>query len=74
MNSQDLKRALGFSNQDTIDWQLVVKTTFFDHSVPNQPGFSYIVAVVTILPGVPEPRTGQSVEEVVLRGGNSKEI
>ena len=54
VNSKDVKTALGFSNQATIDWQLAVATTFFDHCVPNQPGFSSSVVAVTILPGAPE--------------------
>ena len=54
VNSDDVKAALGFTNQATIDWQLAVATTFFDHCVPNQPGFSSSVVAVTILPGAPE--------------------
>jgi hypothetical protein len=54
VNSNDVKAALGFTNQATIDWQLAVATTFFDHCVPNQPGFSSSVVAVTILPGAPE--------------------
>jgi hypothetical protein len=39
-----------FSRKQSIDWQLTVTTAFFDHCVPNQPGFSSSVAAVTILP------------------------
>lgn len=54
VNSKDMQTALGFSKRDSIDWQLAVATTFFDHCVPNQPGFSSSVVAVTILPGAPE--------------------
>lgn len=40
-----------FSQRESIDWQLSLTTTFFDHCVPNQPGFSSSVAAVTIIPG-----------------------
>jgi hypothetical protein len=36
--------------KQNIDWQLAVTSSFFDHCVPNQPGFSSSVAAVTILP------------------------
>ena len=39
------------SKRKTIDWQLELTTTLFDHCVPNQPGFSSSVAAVTIIPG-----------------------
>lgn len=39
-----------FSRKQSIDWQLSVTTAFFDHSVPNQPGYSSSIAAVTILP------------------------
>ena len=39
-----------FSKKQSMDWQLNVTTAFFDHCVPNQPGFSSSVAAVTILP------------------------
>ncbi|KAL3930139.1 MAG: hypothetical protein SGBAC_011894, partial [Bacillariaceae sp.] len=39
-----------FSKKQSMDWQLSVTTAFFDHCVPNQPGFSSSVAAVTILP------------------------
>ena len=39
-----------FSRKQAIDWQLAVTAAFFDHCVPNQPGFSSSVAAVTILP------------------------
>lgn len=32
------------------EWQLSVTSAFFDHCIPNQPGFSSSVAAVTILP------------------------
>ncbi len=54
VNSKDMQTALGFSKRASIDWQLAVATTFFDHCVPNQPGFSSSVVAVTILPGAPE--------------------
>ena len=53
VNSKDMSKAIGFSKQASIDWQLAVATTFFDHCVPNQPGFSSSVVAVTILPGAP---------------------
>lgn len=43
-----------FSRKQGIDWQLAVTTAFFDHCVPNQPGFSSSVAAVTILPAASE--------------------
>ena len=46
---QELDAVL-FSRKQSIDWQLTVTTAFFDHCVPNQPGFSSSVAAVTILP------------------------
>lgn len=42
---------LQFSKRESIDWQLSLTTTFFDHCVPNQPGFSSSIAAVTIIPG-----------------------
>lgn len=55
LNSKvDMQAALGISNRVNIDWQLAVATTFFDHCVPNQPGFSSSIVAVTILPGAPE--------------------
>lgn len=39
-----------FSKRESIDWQLELAATFFDHCVPNQPGFSSSVAAVTIIP------------------------
>ena len=39
-----------FSRKQSIDWQSAVTSAFFDHCVPNQPGFSSSVAAVTILP------------------------
>ena len=43
-----------FSKRESIDWQLSITSTFFDHCVPNQPGFSSSVAAVTIIPGANE--------------------
>lgn len=54
VNSEDMQAAIGFSKKASIDWQLAVATTFFDHCVPNQPGFSSSVVAVTILPGAKE--------------------
>jgi len=54
VNTADMEAAIGFSKRASIDWQLAVATTFFDHCVPNQPGFSSSVVAVTILPGAPE--------------------
>ena len=54
VNSEDIETAIGFSKRASIDWQLAVATTFFDHCVPNQPGFSSSVVAVTILPAAPE--------------------
>ena len=34
----------------TVDWHLALTAAFFDHCVPNQPGFSSSVAAVTVLP------------------------
>lgn len=39
-----------FSKKQSTDWQLSVATAFFDHCVPNQPGFSSSIAAITILP------------------------
>ena len=41
-------------SQNSLDWQLAVTTTLFDHCVPNQPGFSSSIAAVTILPDATE--------------------
>lgn len=46
-----------FSRRQTMDWQLTVATSFFDHIVPNQPGFSSSVAAVTVLPSATELAT-----------------
>jgi hypothetical protein len=54
VNTEDIETAIGFSKRASIDWQLAVATTFFDHCVPNQPGFSSSVVAVTILPAAPE--------------------
>jgi len=42
--------AVHISRKQSIDWQLSVTTAFFDHCVPNQPGFSSSIAAVTVLP------------------------
>jgi hypothetical protein len=42
--------AVMFSQRESIDWQLSLTAAFFDHCVPNQPGFSSSVAAVTIIP------------------------
>jgi len=49
----DTESAIGISRAQAIDWQLAVVSTFFNHCVPNQPGFSSSVAAVTILPDAP---------------------
>jgi len=36
-----------------IDWQLELVSSFFNHCVPTQPGYSSSVAAVTILPDAP---------------------
>ena len=54
VDKQDIEAAVGFSRRQSIDWQLAVATAFFDHCVPNQPGFSSSVAAVTVLPDAPE--------------------
>lgn len=54
VNTEDMEAAIGFSKRASIDWQLALATTFFDHCVPNQPGFSSSVVAVTILPAAPE--------------------
>ena len=38
------------TKRDSIDWQLSLTAAFFDHCVPNQPGFSSSVAAVSIMP------------------------
>lgn len=42
------------SPRKAANWQLFTAAAFFDHCVPNQPGFSSSVAAVTILPNAPE--------------------
>jgi hypothetical protein len=54
VNKMDMDTAVQASAKSNIDWQLAVATTFFDHCVPNQPGFSSSVVAVTILPGAKE--------------------
>jgi len=51
MEQLDTKAAIDCSKRQSIDWQLSLTATFFDHCVPNQPGFSSSVAAVTIFPG-----------------------
>lgn len=50
-DSFNAEATIQFSKRESIDWQLSLTTTFFDHCVPNQPGFSSSVAAVTIIPG-----------------------
>jgi hypothetical protein len=52
LQEEELKTV--FSRKQSIDWQLAVTTAFFDHCVPNQPGFSSSVAAITILPAASE--------------------
>jgi len=47
MNGGD---AVHLTARDSIDWQLSLTAAFFDHCVPNQPGFSSSVAAVSIMP------------------------
>ena len=54
VNKSDMDTAVEASERSNVDWQLAVATTFFDHCVPNQPGFSSSVVAVTILPGAKE--------------------
>jgi len=54
VNKTDMDTAVQASERSNVDWQLAVATTFFDHCVPNQPGFSSSVVAVTILPGAKE--------------------
>lgn len=54
VNKMDMDTAVEASQRSNVDWQLAVATTFFDHCVPNQPGFSSSVVAVTILPGAKE--------------------
>lgn len=50
-NSKD---ATGLNKANSaIDWQLELVSSFFNHCVPTQPGFSSSVAAVTILPDAP---------------------
>jgi Late exocytosis, associated with Golgi transport len=39
-----------FTRRDSVDWQIAMVSTFFDHCVPNQPGFSSSVVAVTVVP------------------------
>eukprot|EP00587_Corethron_hystrix_P004932 CAMPEP_0113302754 /NCGR_PEP_ID=MMETSP0010_2-20120614/3452_1 /TAXON_ID=216773 ORGANISM="Corethron hystrix, Strain 308" /NCGR_SAMPLE_ID=MMETSP0010_2 /ASSEMBLY_ACC=CAM_ASM_000155 /LENGTH=415 /DNA_ID=CAMNT_0000156631 /DNA_START=400 /DNA_END=1644 /DNA_ORIENTATION=- /assembly_acc=CAM_ASM_000155 len=54
VEDKDIEAAERFSKIQAIDWQLAVATSFFDHGVPNQPGFSSSVAAISILPDAPE--------------------
>jgi len=54
VEAKDIEAAANFSKMQAIDWQLAVATSFFDHCVPNQPGFSSSVAAISILPDAPE--------------------
>lgn len=49
-DSFNAQATIQFSKRESIDWQLSLTTTFFDHCVPNQPGFSSSIAAVTIIP------------------------
>jgi hypothetical protein len=53
-DSFNAEATIQFSKRESIDWQLSLTTTFFDHCVPNQPGFSSSVAAVTIIPSAME--------------------
>jgi Calcium-dependent channel, 7TM region, putative phosphate/Late exocytosis, associated with Golgi transport len=50
-DSFNSEATIQFSQRESIDWQLSLATTFFDHCVPNQPGFSSSIAAITIVPG-----------------------
>jgi Calcium-dependent channel, 7TM region, putative phosphate/Late exocytosis, associated with Golgi transport len=50
-DSFNSEATIQFSQRESIDWQLSLTTAFFDHCVPNQPGFSSSIAAVTIVPG-----------------------
>ena len=50
----DVKTMIGFSKVRATDLQLTVVSTFFNHCVPNQPGFSSSFVAVTILLDAPE--------------------
>ncbi|GKY91495.1 hypothetical protein MPSEU_000121700 [Mayamaea pseudoterrestris] len=50
----DAEEAVNFGRRESMDWQLSLTTTFFDHCVPNMPGYSSSVAAVTILPAASE--------------------
>jgi hypothetical protein len=53
-NPSDDIEAQNDSDRLNLDWQLSVTSAFFDHCIPNQPGFSSSVAAVTILPKASE--------------------
>ena len=50
-DSFNAESTIQFSQRESIDWQLSLTTAFFDHCVPNQPGFSSSIAAVTLVPG-----------------------
>ena len=51
---EDDVEAVRQTQKESIDWQLSLASTVFDHCIPNQPGFSSSVAAVTILPDARE--------------------
>ena len=51
---EDDVEAVRHAQKESIDWQLSLASTVFDHCIPNQPGFSSSVAAVTILPDARE--------------------
>jgi len=57
MDDSHQEDVVTFSRRQSMDWQLCVATSFFDHIVPNQPGFSSSVAAVTVLPTATELAT-----------------
>ena len=50
IDKDDIETTSGSSKAQAIDWKLTVVSTFFNHFVLNQPGFSSSVAAVTSLP------------------------
>ena len=51
-NEEDIE--LADEQNSNREWQLNVTSAFFDHCIPNQPGFSSSVAAVTMLPNAQE--------------------
>lgn len=49
-NGMDDANAVNFARHQSLDWQLSLTAAFFDHCLPNQPGYSSSVAAVTIIP------------------------